>query len=82
MQSAVPQGEPEPSEENALAAMQMDKTSARMLLNTSLPVPSDVLATHQKALVQIGQRARQLRRQVRTRLPMCHWPSWKHTRHA
>lgn len=44
--------------------MQMDKTSARLLLNTSLPVPSDVLSGHQKALVQIGQRARQLRRGV------------------
>ena len=43
----------EPSEEMALAAMQIDKQSARQLLNSSLPVPSDVLMGHQKALAQI-----------------------------
>ncbi|CAL5224932.1 g7701 [Coccomyxa viridis] len=51
----------EPSEEMALAAMQIDKQSARQLLNSSLPVPSDVLMGHQKALAQIATKAHQQR---------------------
>jgi hypothetical protein len=56
---------PEPSEESALAAMQIDKMSARQLLAQSLPVPSSVLANHQAALVQTGVKARNHRLQVR-----------------
>ena len=54
----------EPSEEMALAAMQIDKQTARQLLNSSLPVPSDVLAGHQKALAQIATKAHQARLHV------------------
>ena len=54
----------EPSEEMALAAMQIDKQSARQLLNSSLPVPSDVLMGHQKALAQIATKAHQQRLHV------------------
>ncbi len=48
----------------ALAAMQIDKQSARQLLNSSLPVPSDVLMGHQKALAQIATKAHQQRLHV------------------
>lgn len=54
----------EPSEEMALAAMQIDKQSARQLLNSSLPVPGDVLMGHQKALAQIATKAHQQRLHV------------------
>ena len=54
----------EPSEEMALAAMQIDKQSARQLLNSSLPVPSEVLMGHQKALAQIATKAHQARLHV------------------
>ena len=54
----------EPSEEMALAAMQIDKQSARQLLNSSLPVPSEVLMGHQKALAQIATKAHQQRLHV------------------
>ena len=52
----------------ALAAMQIDKQSARQLLNSSLPVPSDVLMGHQKALAQIATKAHQQRIHVSS-----HW---------
>lgn len=54
----------EPSEEMALAAMQIDKQTARQLLNSSLPVPSEVLMGHQKALAQIATKAHQQRLHV------------------
>ena len=65
-QTSAGQGDQEPSEESALAAMQIDKVSARQLLAQSLPVPSDVLAANQKALAAIGTKARQARQQVAT----------------
>ena len=52
----------------ALAAMQIDKQSARQLLNSSLPVPSDVLMGHQKALAQIATKAHQQRLHVSTQI--------------
>lgn len=58
------QGDAEPTEESALAAMQIDKMSARQLLHQSLPVPNDVLSVHQRALANVGQKARQNRQQV------------------
>ena len=65
MQATHGQGvELEPSEEMALAAMQIDKQTARQLLNSSLPVPSDVLMGHQKALAQIATKAHQTRLHV------------------
>ena len=70
-QMAAGQGDQEPSEESALAAMQIDKVSARQLLAQSLPVPSDVLAANQKALAAIGAKARQARAQVGPPSPSC-----------
>ncbi len=69
-QTSAGQGDQEPSEESALAAMQIDKVSARQLLAQSLPVPSDVLAANQKALAAIGTKARQARQQGPP-LPTC-----------
>ncbi|KAK9905730.1 hypothetical protein WJX75_005313 [Coccomyxa subellipsoidea] len=57
------QGDAESTEESALAAMQIDKMSARQLLHQSLPVPTDVLGAHQRALANVGQKARQNRQQ-------------------
>ena len=66
MQTREGQEGPEPSEESALAAMQIDKMSARQLLAQSLPVPSGVLAEHQSALARIGAKARNHRLQARS----------------
>ncbi len=57
------QGDAEPTEESALAAMQIDKMSARQMIHQSLPMPSDILRTHQSALANVGQKARQNRQQ-------------------
>ncbi len=57
------QGDAEPTEESALAAMQIDKVSARQLLHQSLPVPPLTLASHQQVLGEVGHKARTARQQ-------------------
>ncbi|CAL8472359.1 g11902 [Coccomyxa elongata] len=57
------QGDAEPTEESALAAMQIDKVSARQLLHQSLPVPPLTLSSHQQVLGEVGHKARTARQQ-------------------
>ena len=53
-----------------LDALRVTKTSARDLLNKSLPAPDHVVANHQKVLLQLAQAARDKKYRVRLRLFM------------